>query len=225
VAPSKPLAPIRGVPIVEHVVRMARAGGASEFVVATGYEAPPLEAFLDELADRVGCKIEPVRNPQWDLPNGHSVMAAAKRLDEPFVLLMSDHLFDPAILAALIRDHRREAALTLAVDRNITNPDIDLDDATKVVSDAEGRIVAIGKTVAEYDAIDTGIFIATPALPRAIEEKVATGSAGSLSDGVQGLADAGRAYVQDVADRWWLDVDDEPAHARAEATLPDFTDS
>ena len=256
VAPSKPLALVRGTPLIEHIVRMARAGGASEFVVATGYEAGPLEAFLAELAIRLGCPIAPVRNPNWERPNGHSVLAAAERLEHPpqkrapvlrnedaehkgleqkrvsgiadsapedaFVLLMSDHLFDPEILAALIRARRPDAALTLAVDRNITNPDIDLDDATKVASDAAGRIVRIGKTVEPYDAIDTGIFIATQALPLAIAESIQAGGAGSLSEGVQRLADQQRAYVSEVAGRWWLDVDDEPAHARAEASLPEF---
>src|SRR3569623_998869 len=94
VAPSKPLCPVRGTPIIEHVVRLAAAGGASEFVVATGYEAEPLEAFLADLAGRLGRPIESVRNPSWDRPNGLSVVAAAARLEEPFLLLMSDHLFD-----------------------------------------------------------------------------------------------------------------------------------
>ena len=222
VAPSTPLALVRGTPLIEHIVRMARAGGASEFVVATGYEAGPLETFLAGLAERIACPIAPVRNPDWERPNGHSVIAAAERLEEPFALLMSDHLFDPEILAALIRARRPDAALTLAVDRNITNPDIDLDDATKVASDAAGRIVRIGKTVEPYDAIDTGIFIATQALPLAIAESIQAGGAGSLSEGVQRLADQQRAYVSEVAGRWWLDVDDESAHARAEASLPEF---
>jgi choline kinase len=222
VAPSKPLALVRGVPIIEHIVRMARAGGADEFIVATGYAAGPLEAFLEELAGRVGCPIEAVRNPNWERPNGFSVTAAAERLKGAFILLMSDHLFDPAILAALIRERPKAAALTLAVDRDIANPDIDLDDATKVVSDAAGRIIRIGKTLADYDAIDTGLFIATPALPAAIEESLASGGAGSLSEGVQRLADQGLAFTADITGRWWLDVDDAAAHARAEATLPDF---
>ena len=105
VAPSKPLARVRGVPIVERIIRLAAAGGASEFIVATGYEAGPLEAFLEDLASRIPQPIEAVRNPHWERPNGFSVLAASARISEPFVLLMSDHLFDTAILADLI--HRR----------------------------------------------------------------------------------------------------------------------
>jgi choline kinase len=222
VAPSKPLARVRGVPLIEHIVRAARAGGASAFVVATGYEAEPLEAFLIGLAERTGWPIESARNENWHRPNGFSVSAAAARLDGPFALLMSDHLFDPAILAALIDGRREDAALTLCVDRRVTHPDIDLDDATKVATDDTGRIVRIGKTIADYDAIDTGIFLATPELPKAIERSIEEGAAGSLSDGVQRLANERRAFVQDIGGRWWLDVDDEAAWKKAEAKLPDF---
>jgi 1L-myo-inositol 1-phosphate cytidylyltransferase len=222
VAPSKPLARVRGVPLIEHIVRAARAGGATGFVVATGYEPAPLEAFLDDLGERLGCPIQAVRNPQWERPNGFSVLAAAQRLAGPFALLMSDHLFDPDILAALIAGRPAEAALTLAVDRGIDNPDIDLDDATKVVTAADGRILRIGKTIEGYDAIDTGIFLATPELPQAIARSVEAGGAGSLSEGVQTLADAGRAFTFDIGTRWWLDVDDAPAMAKAEAGLPEF---
>jgi choline kinase len=218
-APSKPLAEIAGAPLLEHVLRSAKAGGASEFVVATGYEAERVEAALPGLAGRVGAPVEAVRNPDWARPNGLSVLAAAPRLDEDFVLLMSDHLFDPAILAALIAGRRPDAALTLAADRAIADPRLDLDDATKLRLDEAGRIAAIGKTLSDYNAIDTGIFLATPALFGAIEASVAAGGTGSLSEGVARLAEDGSAWGFDTGGRWWLDVDDEPAFRRAEAEL------
>jgi choline kinase len=217
IAPSKPLARVAGTPLIEHVVRSAREAGVREFVVATGYEAEPLEAFLAELAPRLGVAIEAVRNPDWARPNGYSVLAAGERAGGDFALLMSDHLFDPAILAGLIAADKGKAALTLAVDRRVDNPQLDLDDATKVGVGEGGRILAIGKTLERYDAIDTGIFLATPALLEALREAIAAGASGSLSDGVQALAADGRARTWDCGGRWWLDVDDEAAFAKAEA--------
>ncbi|TMJ14341.1 MAG: hypothetical protein E6G94_09835 [Alphaproteobacteria bacterium] len=93
IAESKPLASLNGTPLIEHVVRLARAGGASQFVVVTGYQAEILEPFLADLAERAGVPIRAVRNPEWHRPNGVSVLAAAERLDGEFGLLMSDHLF------------------------------------------------------------------------------------------------------------------------------------
>jgi 1L-myo-inositol 1-phosphate cytidylyltransferase len=219
IAASKPLARVAGLTLIEHVVRSAAAGGATEFVVVTGYEPEPLEAVLGELAGRTGLPIAAVRNAEWHRPNGVSVLAAESRLAGEFILLMSDHLFDPAILRDLIAAERDGAALTLAADFAIDNPLLDLDDATKIDVADGGRIRGIGKTLPRYDAIDTGIFIAGPALFEALRASLAAGGSGSLSEGVQALAEAGRAFVHDCGGRWWLDVDDEAAFAKAEAAL------
>ncbi|MEA3009132.1 MAG: 1L-myo-inositol 1-phosphate cytidylyltransferase [Sphingomonadales bacterium] len=219
IAPSKPLARVAGLPLIEHVVRRAAAGGASGFVVVTGYEPEPLEAFLAELAEASGLSIEVVRNPDWHRPNGLSVLAAGAQLEGEFILLMSDHLFDPDILADMIAADRSAAALTLGADHAVDNPLLDLDDATKIELGEGGRIRRIGKTLARYDAIDTGIFIAGPELLEALRASLAAGGLGSLSEGVQALAEAGRAFTRDIGGRWWLDVDDEAAFAKAEAAL------
>ena len=208
VSPSKPLTPVAGVPLIERVIRAAVAGGATRFVVATGHEAERLEAFLATLP----FPIAPVRVADWDLPNGHSVLAGAARIAGDYLLMMSDHLFDPAIVAALI--DAPPAALLLAVDRDLAGPLLDMDDATKVAADGAGAIVRIGKQLDHFDAIDTGLFRATPKLAEAIGA-----GGGSLSEGVQRLAAAGEAMTLDVTGRFWLDVDDPVALAKAEAVL------
>jgi choline kinase len=216
-AESKPLALVGGTPLIERVVRAAAEGGATHFLVVTGYRAEPLEDFLAGLADRLGLTIEAVRNSDWKRPTGLSVLAADDRLEDDFLLMMSDHLFEPAIVAALLA--REPGDLTLAVDRDSDSPLIDLDDATKVAFGAEGRIARIGKTIEGWDAIDTGVFRAGSALAAAIRASVKAGGQGSLSEGVQTLADQGRALTLDVTGRWWMDVDDPRAHALAEEEL------
>jgi len=213
-AESKPLAPVAGTPLIEHVIRAAARGGCDSFLVVTGYRAEPVEAFLAGLAGSLGLPIESVRNASWERPNGLSVLAAADRLANEYVLLMSDHLFDPAIVRALIA--RPAAPLTLAVDYRSDSPLIDLGDATKVAVAGDGRIARIGKTLEGWDAIDTGIFRAGPGLVEAIRESLERGGQGSLSEGVQQLADEGLAETLDVSGSWWLDVDDPRALALAE---------
>jgi choline kinase len=219
VAPSKPLADVAGRPLIEHIVRRARAAGATRFVVVTGYEAAGVEHFLDGLAAAEGIPIACIRNPDWERPNGLSVAAAASLLEDEFLLLMSDHLFDPQILAGLAAADPQGAELTLAVDHGIDNPLIDLDDATKVDVGEDGRIRRLGKTLEPYNAIDTGLFRAGPSLIEAIRAAVAAGGQGSLSEGVQRLADRGAARAHDIGGGWWLDVDDPCAHALADEQL------
>jgi choline kinase len=209
ISPSKPLTAIAGVPLIEHVVRAAAQGGATAFTVVTGHEAERVEAFLATLT---GFAIRSVRVPDWDLPNGHSVRAGAATIDGDYLLTMADHLFDPAIARRLI--DAPGVALTLAVDRDLANPLLDMDDATKVETGPSGAIVRIGKVIERFDAIDTGLFRATPALAAAIAE-----GGGSLSEGVQRLADRGLAATIDATGLRWLDVDDEAALAKAERML------
>jgi len=103
---------------------------------------------------------------------------------------------------------------------------VDPDDATWVKLDDKGFIAAIGKTIEPYDAVDCGAFLATPELAAAIAAAIAAGKAGSLSDGMQHLADQGRAATFDIgsepAECWWMDVDDPRAHALAEELAPQY---
>jgi len=213
ISSSKPLAPVAGMPLIEHVVRAAAAGGATAFWVVTGHEAERVEDFLAGLAARTGHPIVKIRTADWQRPNGHSVLAGAKAIQGDYLLAMADHLFDPAIVRALIAAPR--AGLILAVDRDLDGPLLDLDDATKVET-AGDSIRRIGKTLDRYDAIDTGLFRATPALAEAIRAAIGAGGAGSLSEGVQRLADEGQAMIVDVTGLRWIDVDDPAALARAE---------
>ena len=219
ISESKPLARLCGVPLVEHVVRRASAGGATEFLVVTGHEAGQVEPFLADLSHRLGLPIETVRTADWNLPNGHSVVTGAARLKGGnYLLTMADHLFDPEIVARLL-GHRGTDGLVLAVDRNISNPALDLDDATKVETADDGSILRIGKQLERYNAIDTGLFLATAALPDAILANIRSGGGSSLSEGVQRLAEQGLATTMDVGACWWADVDDPRSLAAAEEQL------
>lgn len=215
---SKPLVPLLGRPLIEWVARSAVEGGVTEFVVVTGYNREILEPQLDDLAARLKAPFTAVYNPDWELANGVSVLAARHLLDEPFLLTMSDHVVDAAIPRLLINKASPDAGLTLAVDRELDNPLVDIDDVTKVQTDGD-RIVAISKTITPYDCYDTGVFLATPALFEALDESIRTTGESSLSGGVKLLAARGVARVLDVTGHFWIDVDDPAAYDRAAACL------
>jgi 1L-myo-inositol 1-phosphate cytidylyltransferase len=220
ISDSKPLTPIAGVPLLELAVRQARAAGVERVVVVTGHHGVEVEKFLPGLSARVGIPVVSERVQHWSTPNGYSVVAGASRIDGDYLLMMADHIFETGILERLARQGTKSRGVTLAIDRRTDNPLIDPADATWVKTDADGRIEAIGKTIPERDAVDCGAFLATPELARAIQAAIADGKNGSLSDGMQRLADAGRAATMDIGDAWWLDVDDPRAHALAEADAP-----
>jgi 1L-myo-inositol 1-phosphate cytidylyltransferase len=220
ISDSKPMTPVAGVPLLELGARQAKAAGAQRVVVVTGHEAERLEAALPALADRAGIPVEAARVADWSKPNGWSVMAGAAQIDGNYLLMMSDHIFSAPILNGLAQQGGADRGVTLAVDARIDDPLIDPDDATWVERGPDGFIRAIGKTIPVYDAVDCGAFLCTPELAEAIRGAIAAGQAGSLSEGMQRLAHAGRAATWEIGGAWWLDVDDPRAHALAEEQAP-----
>lgn len=222
VAPVKPLTEVAGTALLEWSVRQAAAVGVQRAVVVTGHCAETVEASLPGIAARCGVAVEPCRLADWSRPNGLSVMAGAARISGNYLLLMADHLFSADLLAALMQAQARPQGAVLAIDRNVSAPAIDPADATWVARHDDGRIMAIGKHLTSYDAADCGAFIATPGLAPAIAAAMAAGAPGSLSDGMQWLADRGAADTIDVTGHGWIDVDDPQMLALAEQIAPTF---
>lgn len=216
--PLKPLVTIGGAPLIEHVIRSARAAGATRFTVVSGYEGERLRAALDAFAGRSGLTIGHVINDAWRGANGLSVLKAREAMGgRPFLLTMCDHLADPAIMRGLIAAAPVADSVTLGVDYNVDAPLNDPEDATRVLCE-DGRILAIGKLMARYNAFDTGIFLCTAAFFPALEASAAAGD-DSISGAMRVLAGQGRALAHDIGDRPWIDVDDEIAYGKAEALL------
>jgi 1L-myo-inositol 1-phosphate cytidylyltransferase len=218
-APSKPLLEVGGQALIDRAVDAAVEAGARRFVVVTGYAGDEVERHLRAKAEADGLTIETVRNEEWEKENGLSVLKARPFAGARFLLIMADHIFDPALLEGLRRQALGEDEILLAVDRRTAgfHPFVDLDDVTRVRVE-EGRIAAIGKNIPEYNAFDTGAFYCTPALFEALGKSQAKGDF-SLSGGIRALASSGKARTWDAGDLFWLDVDDDRAVAKAEAAL------
>ncbi len=217
---SKPLISILGVPLIERVIRSAMQAEIDDFYVVSGYQGERVRHFLDGLTRRCRVKITHIINHAWEQDNGLSVLKAREHLGGPFLLLMGDHLFDPAILHDLVRKPLDEREITLAVDSDTTNSLINMDDVTRVKSE-NGKVRDIGKDLATFNGFDTGIFLCTPALFEALEQSAAKHGDSSLTGGVRSLAAEGKVNVFDIGGRFWLDVDDPKDLKRAERALLD----
>lgn len=225
---SKPLFSLLGLPLIERTLVSAQRAGLEEFIVVSGYEGDRLTEFLNLLALRRGITITQVVNEKWDGGSGLSVLAAREALgDECFVLLMADHVVDVALLSGLLSEPLEEGGVCLAVDRNLNNPLVDLDDVTRVRT-SDRQLEAIGKELERYDAFDTGCFLCSPDLFSALDQARAKEGDESLSAGIAVLAEQGKMRVHDIGAAFWIDVDDASAVERAEramlANLPKIGD-
>ena len=214
----KPLVPLLGLPLIERVIRSVK-GLVDEFYVVTGYKEEVLKKFLEKLAEREKIKITTISNPDWKKENGYSVLQAKSVLKEPFLLLMSDHLFDPSIVEELLNFDLKDGQVVLAVDKNLSSSLINPEDVTKVKIDEEGKIQNIGKTITDYNCYDTGIFLCTPKIFWAIEESIKRYGDTTLSSAIRILGEEGLAVSFDIKNRFWIDVDDLEAFKKAEKAL------
>lgn len=71
-----------------------------DIVLVVDYLGGKIKRFFGD-GSKYGIKIEFARNNHWKLGSGVSLHVARKYLRENFVLLMSDHIFDPRILLDL----------------------------------------------------------------------------------------------------------------------------
>lgn len=209
----KPLVPVAGVPIIVRVIRSAVEAGIRRFVVVTGYRAEDVRATVAE-CQQPGVEITFVHNPEYATESvGASVLAARPLVSEPFALLMADHIFDPHILRDLVAVPLSTSECILAVDYRVDRV-FDLADAKKIV-ERDGYLVDIGRNLAQFDAVDTGLFACTPALFDALETARKSG-AGTVDDALRVLAAERRMRTFDIGDGYWQDVDTPEMLAEAE---------
>jgi 1L-myo-inositol 1-phosphate cytidylyltransferase len=214
----KPLVDFRGKPILEHVIRRANQAGIERFVIVVGYRSDLIRSWFESRS--LGAAVTFVENPDYHKANGISALKARSEIQENFLLLMADHIFEPETARALLNQTLKPGEVILAVDPNIDRI-FDLDDATKVRRDGD-RIVDIGKEISDYDALDTGMFLCSPGLFDRLESAKKDGNC-SLSDGMRQLIAERRLRAQEIGEGQWQDLDTPAALAHAEGMFTGYS--
>ncbi len=199
----KPLVRFEGVPLLQHVMSGAQKAGVERFVIVVGHQGDMVRSWFQRSSLR-STPVTWVQNAEYHKSNGISLLKAKHAVDRPFLLLMSDHIFEPQTAASLLREPLAKNEVILGVDHKL-DCIFDLDDATKVVR-MGNHIISIGKNLKRYDAVDTGMFLCTPAVFDALEAVKKDGNC-SLSDGMQRMASDRKLRAYDIGDAAWQDID------------------
>lgn len=210
----KPLAQLLGRPLISYTFEALDHGGITDVYAVVGFRKEQVTTGVKQ-AVTGNLNVRFIENADWRKQNGLSLLAASQYVNGPFLLTMADHLFDQEIVDLVVQKAAPDQ-LNLAVDRKIKSI-VDLDDATKVET-RDNNIVAIGKDLTQYDAIDTGVFACPPSIFDYLERAKRNGDC-SLSDGVRAMAADGNARAIDVGNAWWQDVDTPEMFAAAESEL------
>lgn len=211
----KPLVKVAGVSLLKRTILSAMQAGVREFVIVIGYRGEEVQKEIQS-DFQIAVHIDWVLNSDWESGNGTSVLKAQKFVQGPFLLLMSDHLFDPEAIARVQSLPLSEKEVRVCVDFRIKSI-FDLEDATKILLD-RNRILQIGKELVSFNAIDTGIFLCGSNIFNAIEDSVATGD-GSLSGGIRALVVKKKMSAVDISDLFWSDIDTPESLIQAEHAL------
>ena len=209
----KPLVHLRGLSIAERSIAQLQTAGVERFVVVLGCDAALVRHEFERVAGRRRCHISFVEAEDWERGNGCSAAAAAPLVgDSPFLLTMVDHLLAPEMIRKVLADPPAQDEVTLAVDHDTDNV-FDLPDLTRVEV-SEGRIAAIGKDLATWNAGDTGLFYCSSRLFEGLARAHKQGKF-SLTDGIEECAAQGSVRAIDVTRELWLDVDTPEAFQEA----------
>ena len=210
----KPLVPVLGCPLISYTFDALLKAGVKKVNLIVGYESKRMTGAIKSLIPpRLESRF--IENRDWQKQNGISLLAAARHVTAPFLLTMSDHLFDPSIGDLLI-ERSDFNQLNLAVDKKLDSI-FDLDDAMKVRTFGN-RVVAIGKDLVPYNAIDAGLFICSREIFDYLERAKSNGDC-SLADGVRLMAADDKVRAIDIGPAWWQDVDTMAMLEAAETKL------
>ncbi|MBA7588804.1 Bifunctional IPC transferase and DIPP synthase [subsurface metagenome] len=203
----KVLLPVNGKEhLIGYPIEALAAAGVRDIAIVVGYLGDSIIEALGN-GDGFGVRLQYVYNPDYLGGNAVSVSKVrAWAAGEPFVLCMGDHLIDGRIVKRLL--DRQNFNETLCVDFAPADR-LDFAEATKVVVDSSGYITHIGKELAYWDGLDTGVFLLTEKFLDAIDELFPRlGTDVEISDVTRLLVSRGHHFdTCDVSGCFWADVD------------------
>jgi choline kinase len=201
----KPFVPVLGRPLISYALDTLIRAGITTVNFVVGYESGRMIEQVKQLIPS-GLSAYFIENRDWQKQNGISLLAATGHVSKPFLLTMSDHLFDNAIVDHLL-DSFDFDFLNIAVDQKLDSI-FDLEDAMKVRTRGN-RVTGIGKKLRDYDAIDIGLFVCPLEIFDYLERAKSRSGRNdcSLADGVRLMAIDNKVRAIDIGDGWWQDVD------------------
>jgi mannose-1-phosphate guanylyltransferase/phosphomannomutase len=155
----KPMVPVVGKPCMEHILELLRKHAFDEVIVTLAFLPQAIESYFGD-GESLGLRVE-YSLEETPMGTAGSVLLAARRIDEPFLVISGDALTD-FDLSRIVEFHReRGAAVTIAL-KSVDNP---LEFGI-VVTDEDGRVERFlekpswGQVFS--DTINTGIYVLDP---------------------------------------------------------------
>lgn len=207
--------PLHGTSILEWQISQIAKCDIEEVVVVTGFAADKVEAIVEKID---GVRVRALHNPMYaHTDNLGTCWEARTEMQEPFVLMNGDTLFEAAVLRRLLNSEK-DYPITLATD---SKNHFDLDDM-KITADGR-RLLRVSKQLdirqvngesiglMVFDRDGAGAFVAR------LEEIMDQANALKLwyLSAIDQLASSGRVGICPIDGLSWCEVDDASDYAAA----------
>ncbi len=212
--PPKILLDLHGQTLLEHHLNALSSLGVTEFVIVTGHRGDAVKHYIERKGLSRRFDVCLVANDRWPEGNASSILAARACVNEDrFVVVMGDHLFDPASLRGFLKVRGEFAGVFDSAPRYV-----DTREATKAAS-RHGHLVALGKELAEFKYVDTGMFICSPRLFPFIEQCLADGQGTFNEVKRRWIACGNILHIFDCRGAFWMDIDHEEELVKAREVI------
>lgn len=211
---SKPMVPIAGKPVMEHILNLLKRHGFTEVIVTVQYLASSIEDYFGN-GSQLGMRIIYSRE---DVPLGTagSVKNAEEQLTEPFLVISGDALTDYN-LTDLIRYHNEKKSLATLLLAHVHNP---LEYGV-IITNEDGHITQFlekpswGEVFS--DTINTGIYVLDPKVFSYFEKNKSFDFSQELFPSMLKRGDPIYGYV--TPGGYWCDVGNLSEYMRANADV------
>jgi choline kinase len=212
----KCLVTVNGEAILERLLKQINATTDlnKNIFIVTGYKAEVLTDFVD----RLGIRVNYVPNIEFESTNNMYSLNLALRQTDPgadLVIINADCFYDEQIVSDILHAHGN----FIAVDKGIFNAE-----SMKVKTDAEGRIIAMAKSLTK--AIETfvsmDIYCFTnefkQSLLKITDEIIDAGDLNSWTEVALDLLSRSEHHIfpLDFTSRNWMEIDDHADLKKAE---------
>ena len=205
----KPMIPLINRPIMLHIIDLLKKHGITELVLLLYHQPMVIKNFFGD-GSEFGVHITYV-TPLEDFGTAGAVRAAAKFLDERFLIISGDLLTD-FDLSQAIRFHEEKGAKATITLTSVKDP---LQFGV-VITDKEGRITKFlekpGWGEVFSDTVNTGIYVIEPEVLDHIDPDRPVDFSAEV---FPGLLEKGRSLHGHIVDGYWEDVGNPEAYLSA----------
>jgi choline kinase len=202
---------IAGLPLICYPIISLAAGGVDRLLVVSR------GSVLHVIGDQVSyCSpssiVRVVESTRWWMGSGFTLVDGLGWVERfPVVVSTGDHIYEPMLVEKLVSEC--DAPFCIAGDRSPRL--VDISEATLIMADSSGRVVRLGKGLAGWTYVDTGVHLVN----FGILYEECKGIPFELNDLKNCMARYDLVKVVDVTGALWIDIDSVDDLRRLESRL------